>query len=145
MNLLIAVIASMIFLSSCENTFQREGVNSKQPSTKTPKQNELDLSIEKSKETGKPVYLYFTGKSCSYCREFEGKVLSKPAVKEKLKEVIFLKVDAHKNTSLTQKFNIQGIPTGILLKIANGQPKIVNRHEGYINQDAFMKFINEAK
>jgi protein disulfide-isomerase len=86
---------------------------------------DVNEAIELSKETGKPIFAFFTGKEwCSWCKKLENKILIKEAFITYAKEnLILLELDfprgrrdlPQEQTNLARKFRIQGYPTVILM------------------------------
>ena len=86
---------------------------------------DVNQAIELSKETGKPIFAFFTGKEwCSWCKKLENKILSKEAFITYAKEnLILLELDFPRGRrdlpteqiNLARKFRIQGYPTVILM------------------------------
>ena len=97
-------------------------------SSKEPKKNwltDVSQAIEQSKESGKPIFAFFTGKEwCSWCKKLERQVLSKDGFINYAKEnLVLLELDfprgrrnlPQKQIELARKFNIKGYPTVILM------------------------------
>jgi protein disulfide-isomerase len=97
-------------------------------STQSPEklwQTKVQDAIELSKDTGKPIFAFFTGKEwCSWCKKLDRQVLSQDAFIAYAKEnLILLELDFPRGRRdlpkdqliLAQKFRIQGYPTVILM------------------------------
>ena len=93
----------------------------------------------------KPIMIKFTASWCSTCKELESKTLSKPNVREKLKEFVLIKIDVTKyndnDKELLKYFELYG-PPGIIfykddIELKNFQ--IV----GFKNESEFLKHVNE--
>ena len=86
---------------------------------------DVNQAIEISKETGKPIFAFFTGKEwCSWCKKLENKILIKEVFIAYAKEnLILLELDfprgrrnlPQEQTNLARKFRIKGYPTVILM------------------------------
>ncbi len=82
-------------------------------------------AIALSKETGKPIFAFFTGKEwCSWCKKLERQILSKEAFLTYAKEnLVLLELDFPRGRrdlpeaqiKLARQFRIQGYPTVILM------------------------------
>ena len=82
-------------------------------------------AIALSKETGKPIFAFFTGKEwCSWCKKLERQILSKEAFLSYAKEnLVLLELDFPRGSrnlpqaqiKLARKFRIQGYPTVIVM------------------------------
>lgn len=78
---------------------------------------DFDKGLTKSRETGKPILLDFTGWACVNCRKMEENVWSNPSVYDLLKNefiLVSLYVDDRKALNASQQFNF---------KYANGRIK----------------------
>jgi protein disulfide-isomerase len=88
-------------------------------------QTNVQEAIEISKETGKPIFAFFTGKEwCSWCKKLDQQILSQPPFIEYAKEnLILLELDFPRGRRdlpkeqlvLARKFKIQGYPTVIVM------------------------------
>ena len=86
---------------------------------------DVSQAIEESKVSGKPIFVFFTGKEwCSWCKKLERQVLSKEGFINYAKEnLVLLELDfprgrrnlPQKQIELARKFNIKGYPTVILM------------------------------
>ena len=86
---------------------------------------DADDAIVLSKETGKPIFAFFTGKEwCSWCKKLERQILSTDAFMTYAKEnLILLELDFPRGKrnlpqtqiTLARKFRIQGYPTVIIM------------------------------
>ncbi len=92
---------------------------------------DVNQAIALSKETGKPIFAFFTGKEwCSWCKKLENKILSKDTFINYAKEnLILLELDfprgrrdlPQEQINLARKFRIQGYPTVILMDSETNQ------------------------
>ena len=88
-------------------------------------QTNVQEAIEISKETGKPIFAFFTGKEwCSWCKKLDQQILSQQPFIEYAKEnLILLELDFPRGRRdlpkeqlvLARKFKIQGYPTVIVM------------------------------
>ncbi|MDR0468152.1 MAG: protein-disulfide reductase DsbD [Campylobacteraceae bacterium] len=93
----------------------------------------------------KPIMIKFTASWCSTCKELENKTLSKPNVREKLKEFVLIKIDVTKyndnDKELLKYFELYG-PPGIIFYKDNIELKNF-QIVGFKNESEFLKHINE--
>jgi protein disulfide-isomerase len=88
-----------------------------------------DQAVKKSKETGRPILVDFTGSDwCGYCMRLDAQVFSQKEFKTwAAKKVVLLKLDfprrtaqpaslRRQNEALAEKYQIRGFPTVLLLK-----------------------------
>lgn len=101
----------------------------------------LDEAAGRAAAEGKPVYLEFTAAWCPACSVFKKEVLSDPAVREALKQVVHVDVDVDSEGMIAERFGVVGIPAGFLLKMEDGSLKVLDKHEGMLDKKEFLKFI----
>lgn len=102
-------------------------------------------AIDKSKESGKPVFAFFTGSDwCKYCSLLDNQVLSNPVFANWAKEnVVLLELDyprnepqdaelKKQNEELLGRYRVSGFPT-VLFLTADGVPFL---KAGYEAMDA---------
>jgi thioredoxin-related protein len=59
-------------------------------------------------------------------------------------DVIFVNADIDRDKALARKYNVNGVPTGFLVKVdKNGQARTVNSHVGGMDKQEFMSFIQK--
>lgn len=87
----------------------------------------------------------FTATWCGPCKIFERQVLSTPEGKEALKQVIYLPVDVDEHGEMAERFEITGVPTGVLVKPeGSGQAvKVIDRHVGMLSISEFVEFLSK--
>jgi len=112
-------------------------------------QNNIDAAMAEAKETGKPVFVDFSGYTCTNCREMEANVFPAPAVAEHLRtDFVLLRLytdDADQGPAL-QNYQQQTVGTVALPSYAvvapNGEPTA--RHSGMASPNAFDAFLEEG-
>lgn len=93
-----------------------------------------DQAVEKSRETGKPIFAFFTGSDwCQYCTLLDNAVLNTETFASwARKNVVLLELDfprnhpqppelQKQNESLLNRYRVTGFPT-VLLLTADGKP-----------------------
>jgi len=88
-------------------------------------QTDVQKAIEMSKESGKPIFAFFTGKEwCSWCKKLDRQILSQqPFIEYAKQNLILLELDFPRGRRdlpkdqliLARKFKIQGYPTVIVM------------------------------
>ena len=111
---------------------------------------DVNQALELSKETGKPIFAFFTGKEwCSWCKKLERQILSKEDFISYAKEnLILLELDfprgkrnlPQEQINLARKFRIQGYPTVIVM---DGETNLLGQ-TGYENLTA-QQYVDNVK
>ena len=88
-------------------------------------QTDVQKAIEMSKESGKPIFAFFTDKEwCSWCKKLDRQILSQqPFIEYAKQNLILLELDFPRGRRdlpkdqliLARKFKIQGYPTVIVM------------------------------
>lgn len=91
------------------------------------------------KNAHKPIIVDISASWCSACQHFEQDTLSDPRVQEKINEYyVLLKIDIDQNRDLAEEFDMDVVPTIVLL---DADCKQIGRHEGYIGPDEFLTML----
>ena len=111
---------------------------------------DVNQALELSKETGKPIFAFFTGKEwCSWCKKLDRQILSKENFINYAKEnLILLELDfprgkrnlPQEQINLARKFRIQGYPTVIVM---DGETNLLGQ-TGYENLTA-QQYVDNVK
>ncbi|MFC4173249.1 protein-disulfide reductase DsbD [Microvirga sp. GCM10011540] len=112
----------------------------------TPEQ--FDAAVSTALAQGKPILVDFTADWCVTCKEIERNVFGNPDVRERLKDVAFIKVDVtdydEASRTLMQRFSIMGPPTILFLDPKTGQEIAPVRTIGTIDADGFLRKLTAA-
>ncbi|MCS4057773.1 protein-disulfide reductase DsbD family protein [Salinibacter ruber] len=112
-------------------------------------QNDIDAAMAEAKESGTPVFVDFSGYTCTNCREMEANVFPAPAVAEHLRaDFVLLRLytdDADKGPAL-QRYQQQTVGTVALPSYAVVTPEgnLAARHSGMASPKAFDAFLEEG-
>ncbi len=108
-----------------------------------------ELALEEAKTKNIPVFIDFTGYTCTNCRAMESNVFPLADVKERFNEMKLVKLytdggaDAEKNQRL--QFKMTGnvaLPTYVILDPKNQQPLALEL--GYIDAQKFVSFLDKG-
>ncbi len=111
----------------------------------------FEEGLEKAKESGKPIFINFTGYTCTNCRDMEQNMFPRPEVRKELDDMVIVelytdgKQKVHKdNQQLQQKLTGSvTLPVYVVLK-PNGE--VVSQFPGSTdNKDEFVKFLQDGK
>lgn len=110
---------------------------------------DFENAIEEASEEGIPVFLDFTGYTCTNCRAMESNVFPLAEVRERFDQMKLVKLytdggqDAQKNQQL--QFSLTGnvaLPTYVILNPSNKQ--VLAQELGYIDAEKFVSFLDEG-
>lgn len=109
--------------------------------------NYRDQSIEELQKENRPILIDFYADWCAVCKELDRKTFRDQRVVEKSRELIMVRVDCtsldNKNSALTEKFRVLGLPTVVFL---NGKGKELNnlRLVGFLGPAEMVKRMEKA-
>jgi len=112
-------------------------------------QNDIDAAMAKAKETGTPVFVDFSGYTCTNCREMEANVFPAPVVAGPLRtDFVLLRLytaDADKGPAL-QRYQQETVGTVALPSYAVVTPEgtLAAQHSGMASPKAFDAFLEEG-
>ena len=104
-------------------------------------------SIEELQKENIPILIDFYADWCAVCKELDRKTFRDQRVVEKSRELIMVRVDCtsldNKNSALTEKFRVLGLPTVVFL---NGRGKELNnlRLVGFLGPAEMVKRMEKA-
>jgi thioredoxin-like negative regulator of GroEL len=99
------------------------------PAQSVPWRTDYNAARKEASEKGRPILLEFGTENCMWCRKLEASTLRDPNVAKLLNEqFVSLKVDADRESTLTQMLRITQYPT---LVVAGPDGKIIGVLEGY--------------
>jgi len=112
---------------------------------KLPNPTSLAQAVDQARYLNKPIYLEFSAPWCIPCRLYESSVLKSAAGKQALQNVVFLHVNVDKNTDLAGRFQVNYVPTGLLLKpdTSGGDVIVLNRHVGTLSLEKLQTFLSQ--
>jgi thiol:disulfide interchange protein len=95
-------------------------------------------ALDLSKQTGKPVFLYFSADWCSACKKMK-QTLSNEKVQKALEGFVSWHVDTKAERDLVRQYNITGIPAYF---IVDGSEKVLKDAKGYRSVDSFLNWLD---
>jgi len=110
---------------------------------------DYENALEEAEDEGIPVFIDFTGYTCTNCRAMESNVFPLAEVRERFDEMKLVKLytdggkDAQKNQQL--QFSLTGnvaLPTYVILNPSNEQ--VLSMELGYIDAEKFVSFLDEG-
>ncbi|MCR9134033.1 MAG: thioredoxin family protein [bacterium] len=112
-------------------------------------ESDYEAAIEEAKSEGIPVFIDFTGYTCTNCRAMESNVFPLAEVRERFDQMKLVKLytdggaDAQKNQQL--QFSLTGnvaLPTYVILDPSNEQ--VIAQELGYIASEKFVSFLDKG-
>lgn len=115
-------------------------------------EKDFKKSIAASRESGKPILIYFTAPDCQACREMEDQYWTTETVISIVKQFISLKVNFNTEKPLTAKYNVTEVPfvaftdpLGNLISFRRGFDKDTPRRLNVALKDVTKDFSNLEK
>ena len=110
---------------------------------------DLDNGLMKAKETGKPVFIDFTGYTCTNCRWMEANIFTRREVKDRFNEMILVQLytDGGPNHRENQEYEIERFGTAALpfYVIISPYDEIITTFPGMTRDlDNFLDFLDEG-
>ena len=110
---------------------------------------DLDNGLMKAKETGKPVFVDFTGYTCTNCRWMEANIFTRREVKDRFNEMILVQLytDGGPNHRENQEYEIERFGTAALpfYVIISPYDEIITTFPGMTRDlDNFLDFLDEG-
>ena len=110
---------------------------------------DLDEGLMVAKETGKPVFIDFTGYTCTNCRWMEANIFTKREVKDRFNEMILVQLytDGGPNHRENQEYEIERFGTAALpfYVIITPYDEIISTFPGMTRDlNNFLDFLDEG-
>lgn len=110
---------------------------------------DYDKAVAQAKESGKPVFIDFTGYTCTNCRAMETNVFPREDVQERFNQMekVRLYTDDGVDGPENQKFQFKltgtvALPTYVIVDPKTEQ--VVEQLVGYTRKDAFVDFLDDG-
>lgn len=102
---------------------------------------DLQTAKLKSRQSGKPIFLYFDAIWCSWCQEYKRKTLDKPEIQRKLtRDFIPLVIDYDAQPQLFNQLGGRGLPYNVILDHNN---KVLNRFVGLLSVPDLLALLDK--
>ncbi|MDZ7691209.1 MAG: cytochrome c biogenesis protein CcdA [Balneolaceae bacterium] len=128
---------------------QRGGVNSNNSAQMEDWSDNYQASLEKAKQAGEPVFIDFTGYTCTNCRAMETNVFPLQEIQKRFgkMEKVRLYTDDGVDGPKNQKFQFQltgtvALPTYTIVDPYTG--KILDQLVGYASKEKFKQFLDRG-
>ena len=98
--------------------------------------------LEKAKESGKPVFLYFHADWCTYCRKFKQETFKDERVIRSLSQnFVSISVDTEVHKQIAAKWRVQGLPTLWFLTASGDR---IGSLPGFVDADQFVDVLKQV-
>lgn len=111
---------------------------------------DIEAAYAEAERVGKPVFIDFTGYTCTNCRDMEANVFPQPAVAQRLRRdfvLLRLYTDDPERDQELQRFQLQLTGTVALPTYAVVQPeskRLIAHHSGMASVERFAAFLEEG-
>ncbi|MBU0529310.1 thioredoxin family protein [bacterium] len=111
--------------------------------------SEMEDAIDEAKRTGKPIFLSFSGYTCTNCHWMDANILSQQEVRKLLEQFVLVKLytDGGKNHRTKRQYEIDRFGTAAqpFYVILDGTELEIARFQGMTrNVDEFVEFLNKG-
>ncbi len=110
---------------------------------------DYQASVERAREANRPVFIDFTGYTCTNCRDMEANVFPLAEVQQRFErmEKVRLYTDGGDNGPANQKFQLEltgtvALPTYAVVNPHNG--RVINQWTGMASPEKFRTFLDEG-
>lgn len=103
-----------------------------------PWRTDLDAAERESKQTGKPVLLYFTASWCGPCREMKHTTWADANVVKAIEAYVPVKIDVDRNPALAKEFGVAAIPHIAVLDAAGKETRMI---EGALTPERMVRWL----
>lgn len=106
------------------------------PISNNPRSYQEAVNI--SKRANKDMLLFFSASWCPKCEQMKNGALQDPRVKSELGKFVFYIVDADRERSVAQKYNVRAIPA---YKIVNSSERVKKSGQGAKSSNDFIRWM----
>ncbi len=104
-----------------------------------PWERDYKVALNKAREEGKPVFIYFSARWCSWCREYE-KILSQEKISEYIsRNFVPLLLFVEEERKLFREFGGRGTPFTVVL---NPRKQLVLRFHGILREEELLSLLS---
>lgn len=132
---------------SVVQSFAQQGISSTNKEEAESWSNNYQASVERAKEANKPVFIDFTGYTCTNCRAMEANVFPLAEIQKRFAkmEQVRLYTDDGSEGPKNQRFQFEltgtvALPTYVIVEPASG--RIMEQLVGYASKEEFQRFLD---
>lgn len=134
---------------SVVRTLAQEGASSTNNGEEKSWSSDYQASVEKAKQANMPVFIDFTGYTCTNCRAMEANVFPQVSIQKRFAkmEQVRLYTDDGSEGPKNQQFQFEltgtvALPTYVIVEPEDG--KIMEQLVGYASKEEFQRFLDEG-
>ena len=101
----------------------------------------LDQGMKAAKEQGKAIFIDFTAGWCQYCKMMDTNTYPDATVQKSLANYVRIRIDTDKEKELSEKYNVDGLPT---LIVADASGKTLARVASYLPPKSMIEFLDDV-
>jgi thiol:disulfide interchange protein len=115
-----------------------------QPKELVPWRHDPSAATAEAKQSGKPLFLYFTASWCGPCQEMRRKTWSDADVEKALQAYVPVKIDVDEHPELAQRYRVEAFPTFIVQPVgADSAP--TKSIEGAMMPAEFIQWLTSGR
>jgi thiol:disulfide interchange protein len=111
--------------------------------------DDLDSALDEARREDKPIFVDFTGYTCTNCREMEANIFPRPQVSERLaRDFVRVKLytDGREHGPTFQRYQLRLTGTVALptYAVITADEELISRWSGMASVDQFSRFLREG-
>ena len=105
---------------------------------------DFDTALREAEQKKLPLLMHFYADWCGPCQKMEQTVFAASTVRELLAtRFVAVKLNSEKNQRLVRQYGVEMLPTDMAIDPLTG--KVLVLHEGYLDQNAYVKLANQIE
>src|SRR3954452_11338201 len=109
-----------------------------QPHELVPWRHDFTAATAEAKQSGKPLFLYFTASWCGPCQEMRRTTWSDAEVERALAAYVPVKIDVDEHPDLARRYRVDEFPT-FMVQSAGEEPPPKKTTEGAMMPEEFVR------
>ena len=97
------------------------------PAEQVTWREDIVLAQQESRQSGKPVVLYFTANWCQPCQEMRREVWTDSKVASAMKRYVPVRIDIDRGGDIAERFNVRAIPLIAIIDDQGNVTRSINR------------------
>ncbi len=111
------------------------------PQTTLAWEDSLDAAAARAAAEGRPILIYLTMPNCNICRHLEATTLADPAVRQRLRDWVCVRIDVTVDRATAARLGVEGTPTLVML---GSDGRFQNRIMGYLAPFDFLAALTSG-